>query len=111
MGIKLDAVPGRINAAGVEAVVGGYGFGSCSEFCGDEHSKIAATTIIVGIDCVNFILKTIVVERDITDLISWRRIYPCSEYLNINKDSDILGECESCEGVCTPASDESAVCY
>ncbi len=38
MGIKLDAVPGRINETWVQATEEGIYYGQCSELCGTGHS-------------------------------------------------------------------------
>lgn len=38
LGIKLDAVPGRINAVGCEIYRPGLYYGMCSEICGANHS-------------------------------------------------------------------------
>lgn len=47
LGIKLDAIPGRINVAYVEILRTGVYFGQCSELCGVNHGfmpiKIIAT--------------------------------------------------------------------
>lgn len=47
LGIKLDAIPGRINVAYVEILRSGVYFGQCSELCGVNHGfmpiKIIAT--------------------------------------------------------------------
>ena len=39
-GVKVDAVPGRINQTGVESYVGGLFYGQCSEICGANHRFI-----------------------------------------------------------------------
>jgi hypothetical protein len=40
MGVKIDAVPGRLN--GVRVYVGMFGvlYGQCREFCGSDHAFI-----------------------------------------------------------------------
>ena len=38
IGIKVDAVPGRINRLGVSALRSGVFYGQCSEICGAYHS-------------------------------------------------------------------------
>lgn len=38
MGLKLDAVPGRVNETWVEILEEGYYYGQCSELCGTAHS-------------------------------------------------------------------------
>jgi len=37
LGIKIDAVPGRLNAADIIAERNGLFYGQCSELCGQEH--------------------------------------------------------------------------
>jgi heme/copper-type cytochrome/quinol oxidase subunit 2 len=47
LGLKLDAIPGRINVAYIEILRTGVYFGQCSELCGVNHGfmpiKIIAT--------------------------------------------------------------------
>nr|YP_004222598.1 cytochrome c oxidase subunit II [Sinohyriopsis schlegelii]ACT21539.1 cytochrome c oxidase subunit 2 [Sinohyriopsis schlegelii]ADU57244.1 cytochrome c oxidase subunit II [Sinohyriopsis schlegelii] len=38
IGVKVDAVPGRINQLGVHLMASGVMFGQCSEICGVNHS-------------------------------------------------------------------------
>ncbi|XXM93763.1 cytochrome c oxidase subunit II [Candidatus Hodgkinia cicadicola] len=38
LGIKTDAVPGRINSAWIKAIRPGIYYGQCSEFCGKGHA-------------------------------------------------------------------------
>nr|YP_009680612.1 cytochrome c oxidase subunit II [Monodontina vondembuschiana]QDH07412.1 cytochrome c oxidase subunit 2 [Monodontina vondembuschiana] len=38
LGVKVDAVPGRINQLGVHLMSSGVMFGQCSEICGVNHS-------------------------------------------------------------------------
>nr|YP_009680599.1 cytochrome c oxidase subunit II [Microcondylaea bonellii]QDH07386.1 cytochrome c oxidase subunit 2 [Microcondylaea bonellii] len=38
MGVKVDAIPGRINQLGVHLMSSGVMFGQCSEICGVNHS-------------------------------------------------------------------------
>nr|QXU57723.1 cytochrome c oxidase subunit II [Omalonyx unguis] len=38
LGMKLDAVPGRLNSMSISPVVSGIFYGQCSEICGANHS-------------------------------------------------------------------------
>jgi cytochrome c oxidase subunit 2 len=38
LGVKVDAIPGRLNQVGVEIVGPGIFFGQCSELCGINHA-------------------------------------------------------------------------
>nr|YP_010180204.1 cytochrome c oxidase subunit II [Lamprotula cornuumlunae]QUX33433.1 cytochrome c oxidase subunit II [Lamprotula cornuumlunae] len=38
VGVKVDAIPGRINQLGVHLISSGLMFGQCSEICGVNHS-------------------------------------------------------------------------
>lgn len=50
LGIKVDAIPGRINQIIVEIFRPGLFYGQCSEICGVNHSFIP-----IVIECVNLI--------------------------------------------------------
>lgn len=47
LGIKLDSVPGRVNATIVEAFIPGLFVGSCYELCGRGHSAIPINLLLV----------------------------------------------------------------
>nr|YP_010608777.1 cytochrome c oxidase subunit II [Succinea erythrophana]WAO26024.1 cytochrome c oxidase subunit 2 [Succinea erythrophana] len=38
LGVKLDAVPGRLNSMSISPIVSGIFYGQCSEICGANHS-------------------------------------------------------------------------
>ncbi|XXM90179.1 cytochrome c oxidase subunit II [Candidatus Hodgkinia cicadicola] len=38
LGIKVDAIPGKVNEAWIKATRTGIYYGQCSEFCGKDHS-------------------------------------------------------------------------
>lgn len=48
LGIKCDAIPGRLNAVGFVINRPAYYYGQCSELCGDLHSAMP-----IGIKAVN----------------------------------------------------------
>jgi hypothetical protein len=49
LGIKVDAVPGRLNAAYVELLREGVYFGQCSELCGVQHGYMPIKIIVVDL--------------------------------------------------------------
>jgi cytochrome c oxidase subunit II len=46
-GIKIDAVPGRINDTWFKATMTGVFHGQCSELCGKDHSFMPITVRVV----------------------------------------------------------------
>ncbi|MEM7223127.1 MAG: cytochrome c oxidase subunit II [Pseudomonadota bacterium] len=48
MGLKLDAVPGRINETWVQATETGIYYGQCSELCGTDHSYMPIMLKVVS---------------------------------------------------------------
>lgn len=40
MGLKVDAVPGRLNVLNLHSIKAGSYYGQCSEICGINHSFI-----------------------------------------------------------------------
>ena len=47
IGVKVDAVPGRINQLGLENYSTGLNYGQCSEICGANHRFIPIVLEIV----------------------------------------------------------------
>ncbi len=47
-GVKLDAVPGRLNETWFAAEIEGVYFGQCSELCGKDHSYMPITVKVVS---------------------------------------------------------------
>lgn len=47
LGIKMDALPGRINQVGLEIYRPGLYFGQCSEICGVAHGAMPITVKVV----------------------------------------------------------------
>lgn len=60
MGIKADAVPGRLNQLSFFSDRTGVFFGQCSEICGRNHSFMPIVTEVVGLNMYTSIvgLKT-----------------------------------------------------
>jgi cytochrome c oxidase subunit 2 len=50
LGVKADAVPGRLNEVGFIADRPGLFFGQCSEICGANHSFIPIVVEIVNVN-------------------------------------------------------------
>ena len=49
-GVKVDAVPGRMNELWFKAEQEGVYFGQCSELCGKDHSYMPITVKVVSED-------------------------------------------------------------
>ena len=47
-GVKIDAVPGRLNETWFKAEKEGVYFGQCSELCGKNHSYMPITVKVVS---------------------------------------------------------------
>ena len=47
-GVKIDAVPGRLNETWFQAEEEGIYFGQCSELCGKDHSYMPITVKVVS---------------------------------------------------------------
>lgn len=45
LGIKLDAIPGRLNRVYLRDILPGWFFGSCYELCGTGHSSMPITLV------------------------------------------------------------------
>jgi len=57
-GIKLDAVPGRLNSLNVKVKREGIAYGQCSELCGANHGFMPVAVKIVPISEYITVLKT-----------------------------------------------------
>nr|YP_010410228.1 cytochrome c oxidase subunit II [Tapes dorsatus]URH16439.1 cytochrome c oxidase subunit II [Tapes dorsatus] len=47
LGIKIDAIPGRINSGSVVPKVPGFYYGFCYELCGTGHSEMPITAVVL----------------------------------------------------------------
>jgi len=54
LGIKVDAIPGRINVAYIEIIRCGVYFGQCSELCGVNHGFMPIKIIVTDSDVFLF---------------------------------------------------------
>jgi len=57
-GIKIDAIPGRINETWFRATEPGLHFGQCSELCGKDHSFMPIVVEVVSQDRYDAWIKT-----------------------------------------------------
>jgi cytochrome c oxidase subunit II len=57
-GIRIDAVPGRINDTWFKATTTGMFYGQCSELCGKDHSFMPISVQVVSADDFNTWLTT-----------------------------------------------------
>jgi len=49
LGIKLDAVPGRLNSINITPLHEGVLYGQCSELCGVQHSQMPIRVLVVSL--------------------------------------------------------------
>lgn len=55
IGVKIDAVPGRLNIMGLNSLTPGIFYGQCSEICGANHSYIPIVVEFIKLkDFLNF---------------------------------------------------------
>lgn len=60
LGIKVDAVPGRLNQVIVQPTRSGIFFGQCSEICGANHGFMPITIYCLSpVDLISFFTETI----------------------------------------------------
>ena len=59
LGVKRDAIPGRLNALSVDAWGPAVVYGQCSEICGANHSFIPITVEFIGWSEFILYLKTL----------------------------------------------------
>ncbi len=52
-GIRIDAIPGRINDTWFKATTEGVFYGQCSELCGKDHSYMPIAVHVVSQDDFN----------------------------------------------------------
>jgi heme/copper-type cytochrome/quinol oxidase subunit 2 len=50
LGVKMDAVPGRLNQTSFLANRAGVYFGQCSEICGAQHSAMPIAVEVTDIE-------------------------------------------------------------
>lgn len=58
LGIKVDALPGRINQLFVNPSRLGWFYGQCSEICGSNHSFMPISVKVLGLSDYDFSMKS-----------------------------------------------------
>jgi len=64
LGVKVDAIPGRLNIAYAEILREGIFFGQCSELCGVNHGYMPVK--VIAVDYSNYI-NYIILNSEIRD--------------------------------------------
>lgn len=62
LGLKVDAIPGRINQLYVNPFLIGKFFGQCSEICGSNHSFIPIRVKVINNENYNIYLKNLTLK-------------------------------------------------
>src|SRR5690606_2377414 len=58
LGVKVDAIPGRVQTFYIRSFVTGVVYGQCSEFCGENHGFMPIILAFVEIDTfLDWIIK------------------------------------------------------
>nr|BBA25657.1 cytochrome c oxidase subunit II [Pliocardia stearnsii] len=57
LGVKCDAVPGRVNSLGISPLRSGVFYGNCYELCGEGHSMMPISVAVMTSDDVSLVLK------------------------------------------------------
>uniref|UniRef100_UPI00315DD9F0 cytochrome c oxidase subunit 2 n=1 Tax=Glauconome virens TaxID=457868 RepID=UPI00315DD9F0 len=64
LGVKVDAIPGRINCLGVIPYSSGVSYGNCYELCGVGHSTMPIKVVILNLNDLKGLLVQKVLESD-----------------------------------------------
>jgi heme/copper-type cytochrome/quinol oxidase subunit 2 len=59
MGVKIDAIPGRLNQIFFKPLKPGFFTGGCSEICGANHSYMPITARVVSSDQLSSFLGSV----------------------------------------------------
>nr|YP_009694534.1 cytochrome c oxidase subunit II [Archivesica marissinica]QEM01941.1 cytochrome c oxidase subunit II [Archivesica marissinica]UZA66426.1 cytochrome c oxidase subunit II [Archivesica marissinica]UZA66439.1 cytochrome c oxidase subunit II [Archivesica marissinica] len=57
LGVKCDAVPGRVNSLGISPLRSGVFYGNCYELCGEGHSMMPISVAVMTPEDVSLVLK------------------------------------------------------
>nr|AVK59531.1 cytochrome c oxidase subunit II [Archivesica sp. 2 Sanya-2018]BBA25637.1 cytochrome c oxidase subunit II [Calyptogena pacifica] len=57
LGVKCDAVPGRVNSLGISPLRSGVFYGNCYELCGEGHSMMPISVAVMTPNDVSLVLK------------------------------------------------------
>ena len=103
LGIKMDAVPGRLNQVTVFITEPGVYYGQCSELCGVNHAYMPIEIHAVSMEAYEAYLKKILEEQECEQIewaISILLNIPLYSELKIPKPEipPVSDECLSCQG-------------
>nr|YP_010943502.1 cytochrome c oxidase subunit II [Mactra alta]WLS55682.1 cytochrome c oxidase subunit 2 [Mactra alta] len=86
LGVKADAIPGRVNVVGVNPLSSGFYFGNCYELCGPNHSSMP---ILVGV--FNEENVKLLLEESVVSMVDWSSFVEKMSEDNLSSDwlSDI----------------------
>nr|UPX89326.1 cytochrome c oxidase subunit 2 [Teredo sp. TBF09] len=62
LGVKMDAVPGRVNHLGVHPYSAGLAYGNCYELCGYGHSVMPICVAVVSKDAFHGVMSSMLVS-------------------------------------------------
>ena len=62
LGVKMDAVPGRLNQVTVFIIEPGIYYGQCSELCGINHAFMPIMLHSISFDCFNFCVHKLLLK-------------------------------------------------
>lgn len=62
LGVKMDAVPGRVNHLGVHPYRAGLAYGNCYELCGYGHRVMPICVAVVSKDAFHGVIRSILVR-------------------------------------------------
>lgn len=64
LGVKADAVPGRVNSVAIKPLMPGFAYGNCYELCGPGHRTMPIVCFITSLPNVQRYLKTQVLNME-----------------------------------------------
>merc|ERR1712150_36870 len=64
LGVKADAVPGRVNALSVTPLKVGSSFGNCYELCGENHRQMPINVLSLDYRTIIKLLKDVVLNSE-----------------------------------------------
>jgi cytochrome c oxidase subunit 2 len=76
LGVKVDAVPGRLNLLSLYSYQPGIFFGQCSEICGANHRFIPIVVEFINtIDYVSWLVSNLSIKKFQTSFGAWTHFY------------------------------------
>nr|AKJ86568.1 cytochrome c oxidase subunit II [Mactra antiquata] len=88
LGVKVDAIPGRVNVVGINPLTSGFYFGNCYELCGPGHSSMP---IFVGV--FNRLNSEFLLQESVINSCDWDNLVSnCDEVMIIEKATESKNE-------------------